>query len=148
MRPQTIVGERIREARKALRMTQTELGRLLERYLGTPWKAQSVSAAERGDRDFAVVDLIALARVLGIDPSELVPGRDVAVTFPGPIGTVGPDGVAIPESVRIGVTIGSPTITQSEPADPQLRRAQRHAEARRLARELAELTTKLAEEDA
>jgi DNA-binding XRE family transcriptional regulator len=64
MRPNEIVGNRMRQAREEVGLTQERLGQALGKYLGTPWKKQSVSAAEKGRRDFTPEELLTLSIVL------------------------------------------------------------------------------------
>lgn len=64
MRIEERVGARVREAREFHGWSQRQLGQRLEHHLGRAWSPQAVYAAERGGRDFAIRDLVALARVL------------------------------------------------------------------------------------
>lgn len=72
MRVEELVGQRIREHRERLGITQEELGRRLEPLLGKPWPRQAVWAAEQGKRSFAVAELVALADVLQTRPARLI----------------------------------------------------------------------------
>jgi transcriptional regulator with XRE-family HTH domain len=63
---EAIVGERIRSTREQRKLSQPELGKLLEPLLGTAWPKQTVSGAERGKRSFTASDLVALAHVLNV----------------------------------------------------------------------------------
>jgi transcriptional regulator with XRE-family HTH domain len=64
MRLEERVGLRVREAREEKGWSQRYLGEVVEHHLGKRWSPQTVYAAEKGERDFAIRDLVALARVL------------------------------------------------------------------------------------
>lgn len=64
MRIQDVIGQRVREARKAQKWTQERLGKELATYLPGGWKPQVVSQAESGEREFAAAEMVALALVL------------------------------------------------------------------------------------
>jgi transcriptional regulator with XRE-family HTH domain len=74
-----MIGGKIRAKRKALDLTQEDLGAALGDYLEKPWPRQAVYEAERGMRQFRAVELVALAEVLGISPGSLVssPGEPI-----------------------------------------------------------------------
>lgn len=86
------IGRRVREHRTEQRMSQDELARRLETYVGHLWSRQAVSATEKGNRAFTAVDLVALAMVLNTTPGDLItppPGATVDLpggqfTFPSP----------------------------------------------------------------
>ncbi|MEX0833600.1 MAG: helix-turn-helix transcriptional regulator [Actinomycetota bacterium] len=60
-----LVGGRVRQARRARRLSQAELARRLEPYVGSLWSRAAVSRAEKGLRAFQAHELLALAVVLG-----------------------------------------------------------------------------------
>lgn len=87
MRIQEVVGERVRERREVLGLTQQQLGERLAPHLGRTWSRQAVSAAEKGGRDFAAAELVALGLVLDVMPAALLtPAAIETVELPG--GTV------------------------------------------------------------
>ncbi len=65
MTVEEMVGQKVRDKRELVGITQEELGKDLGQFLGHEWSRQSVSAAEKGGRDWRAVDLIAVAQVLG-----------------------------------------------------------------------------------
>lgn len=65
-----IVGRNVRRAREERGLTQAELGAALEPLLGRAWSTQAVSAAEKGRRDFAAEDVMALSIVLDSLPEH------------------------------------------------------------------------------
>lgn len=71
-RVEEFVGQRVRDHREQLGITQEELGRRLEPLLGKPWPRQAVWAAEQGKRAFTAAELVALASVLDTQPARLV----------------------------------------------------------------------------
>jgi len=60
------VGLNLKLYRKAIGMTQAELGRALGPVLGMEWSRQAASAAEQGKRSFAAAELVALSKILGV----------------------------------------------------------------------------------
>lgn len=72
VRAEEYVGQRIRERREELGMSQTDLGQRLAEYLGRQWTRQAVSAAEQGKRAFTAAELVAIAHVLDTRPARLV----------------------------------------------------------------------------
>lgn len=72
MRIEEVVGERIREARTELGLTQAQLGGRMESQLGRRWSRQAISQMEKGERDFGIAQLIALSKVLDVSPIELM----------------------------------------------------------------------------
>lgn len=72
-----LVGRRIKEARTAQGMTQTELAGAVGLYLGRTWSHQAVSAAEKGARDFTALEILALGEILDRAPGWfLTPDED------------------------------------------------------------------------
>lgn len=65
MRIQELIGRNVRQAREEADLSQRELGQRIGNVLGKPWHPQAVSAAEKGGRDWAAEDLVAVAFVLG-----------------------------------------------------------------------------------
>jgi transcriptional regulator with XRE-family HTH domain len=66
VRVEEVVGRRVREIRDGQGMTQEQLGQEIGKLLGKPWPRQTVSAAEAGRRAFTAVELVVLARALGV----------------------------------------------------------------------------------
>lgn len=85
MRVEEFVGQRIRQRRDELNMSQAELGRRVGDLLGKPWPRQAVSAAELGKRALGVAELVALASVLETRASRLLtpPIGESEITLPG-----------------------------------------------------------------
>lgn len=57
-------------------MSQVELGEEVGMLLGTKWVPQTVSAAERGKRQFIAAELLVLANVLGCRVQDLFEPED------------------------------------------------------------------------
>ncbi len=72
MRVEQYVGQRIRDRRDELGLTQDEFGRRLGRWLGKPWSRSTVSVAENGKRAFTAAELVAIAHVLDTGPAYLL----------------------------------------------------------------------------
>jgi transcriptional regulator with XRE-family HTH domain len=72
VRVEEIVGQRIRERREQLELSQAQLGKLIGEHLGRDWPRQAVSAAERGQRAFTVAEMVTLAYVLGVSIGQLL----------------------------------------------------------------------------
>lgn len=72
MKPEEMVGGRVKEIRERLGMTQQQLGEELGPLLGRPWPRQTVSAAENGKRSFTAAELVALAIVLRTQANRLL----------------------------------------------------------------------------
>jgi transcriptional regulator with XRE-family HTH domain len=66
VRVEEVVGRRMREIRDGKGMTQEQLGQAIGELLGKPWPRQTVSAAEAGRRAFTAVELVVIARALGV----------------------------------------------------------------------------------
>lgn len=71
-RAEAVVGQRVRERREALGLTQEQFGNLLEPFAGKPWSRQAVCAAEKGDRSFGIAEVTALASALRTTVGELL----------------------------------------------------------------------------
>jgi 8-oxo-dGTP diphosphatase len=86
VRVEEVVGWQVRERRERLGLTQEQLGRQLEPYLGRAWSRQAVSAAEKGERSFGAAELVALATVLRATVGDLLrpPVQETAVDLGGP----------------------------------------------------------------
>ncbi|MFJ5860850.1 hypothetical protein ACIQCM_05480 [Pseudarthrobacter sp. NPDC092439] len=67
-----VVGHNARKRRIELGMDVPEFGSKMEDALGKPWKRQTVSAMENGDRAMTANDLVAISYVLGETPSMLL----------------------------------------------------------------------------
>jgi len=86
MRIEEIVGQRIRDRREQLGLSQSQLGKLMGEHLGHAWPRQAVSAAEQGKRSFPVAELITLAHVLKVSVGQLLtppPGSETVEIGPG-----------------------------------------------------------------
>ncbi len=64
MQIEELIGMNVKEAREEAGLTQRELGEQIAWVHGKPWLPQAVSQAEKGGRDWAVRDLIAVAWAL------------------------------------------------------------------------------------
>ncbi|WP_059009718.1 helix-turn-helix domain-containing protein [Streptomyces specialis] len=99
MRVEEAIGAQIARLREARRMSLSQLGEALGRYLERPWSRQAVHQAERGRRAFTAAELAAIALVL--DTS--VPALFLAEPEPGsgePAGIDLPGGTVSPEEYR------------------------------------------------
>lgn len=74
------VGLNLKLYREAIGISQAELGRNLEPILGVPWSRQAASAAEKGQRAFAAAELVALAKLLGVEVADFF--RQVEIPTP------------------------------------------------------------------
>ncbi|MGH3220225.1 MAG: helix-turn-helix transcriptional regulator [Streptosporangiaceae bacterium] len=72
MRVEEYVGQRIRDRREELGMTQEDLGIGIGNLLGSPWSRQTVSAAEKGKRAFTAAELVVIAKVLETRAARLL----------------------------------------------------------------------------
>ena len=72
MKVEQYVGQRIRDRRDELVMTQETFGREVGRWLGKPWSRSTVSVAENGKRAFTAAELVAIAHVLQTSPTYLL----------------------------------------------------------------------------
>lgn len=84
MKVEKYVGQRIRDRRDELDMTQEAFGREVGLWLGKPWSRSTVSVAENGKRAFTAAELVAIAHVLQTSPTYLLAppaGVDV-ITMP------------------------------------------------------------------
>lgn len=83
MKVSEVVGQRIKQARRAGGLTQKDLGQELRNYLPGAWPVQAVSAAEQGRREFTAVELAALALILKKPVGWFfLPTADETVQFP------------------------------------------------------------------
>jgi transcriptional regulator with XRE-family HTH domain len=71
LRVEQYVGQRIRNRREELDMTQEVFGRELGHWLGKPWSRSTVSVAENGGRAFPAAQLVAISHVLRTTVSHL-----------------------------------------------------------------------------
>lgn len=65
------IGRNVRDLRIAAGWDAKEFGERMQEILGKPWKRQTVSALEVGDRAMTATDVAALAHVLGTTPAQL-----------------------------------------------------------------------------
>lgn len=63
-----VFGERVRERRHALGLSQEQLAERAAMH----WTY--VGSVERGERNVALLNIVRLAAALGVDPAELVDG--------------------------------------------------------------------------
>ena len=96
MRVEDIIGQRIKDRREAMELSQDALGKLIGDQLGREWTRQAVSAAEKGKRSFIAAELLAIAYVLGMNVGRLLspPEEAEAVELA--------DGIALPRVALIG----------------------------------------------
>lgn len=85
MRVEEFVGQRVRDRRNELGITQHDFGQKLAPYLGKAWSRSTVSVAENGGRAFAAAELIAISHVLSTTPGRLLtpPAGVESVEMPG-----------------------------------------------------------------
>lgn len=72
MRIEEVIGQRIKDVREINDVTQQQLGQRLGELLGKEWSRQAVSSAEKGERAFTAVELVAIAHVLGTTVPRLM----------------------------------------------------------------------------
>ncbi|UBU10387.1 helix-turn-helix domain-containing protein [Nonomuraea gerenzanensis] len=89
MRVEEAIGRQIARLRAERRMSLTELGEALGRYLDRPWSRQAVHQAERGQRSFTAAELTALALVLDTSVPVLFRVEHERIELPG--GAVSPE---------------------------------------------------------
>ncbi|WP_165974758.1 helix-turn-helix domain-containing protein [Nonomuraea deserti] len=89
MRVEEAIGLQIARLRAERRMSLTELGEALGRYLDRPWSRQAVHQAERGQRAFTAAELTALALALDTSVPALFRAEDDRIELPG--GAVSPE---------------------------------------------------------
>lgn len=85
MRVEEVVGRRIRDAREARGISQTEFGTSLGALLDRVWTRQAVSDAEKGKRAFTAQELVALSIVIGCEITDLfrLPADADSLEMPG-----------------------------------------------------------------
>lgn len=95
----SLAGERVKELREGMGLTQVELGERVASVVGGGWSRQVVWQVEQGKRSLTAADLLALAKVCSVPPSDIVGshepvslGGDEAVVTASLMGT--PSGVA------------------------------------------------------
>ncbi|MFC5829442.1 helix-turn-helix domain-containing protein [Nonomuraea insulae] len=89
MRVEQAIGQQIARLRAERRMSLTELGEALGRYLDRPWSRQAVHQAERGQRAFTAAELTALALCLDTSVQALFRAENDRIELPG--GAVSPE---------------------------------------------------------
>jgi transcriptional regulator with XRE-family HTH domain len=96
MRVEDIIGQRIKDRRETMELSQEALGKLIGEQLGREWTRQAVSAAEKGKRSFVAAELLAIAYVLGVSVGRLLspPAEAEAVELA--------DGITLPRVALIG----------------------------------------------
>ncbi|MCX4907798.1 helix-turn-helix domain-containing protein [Streptomyces sp. NBC_00878] len=83
MRVEEAIGQQIARFREARRLSLTELGELMGRYLDRPWSRQAVHQAERGRRAFTAAELTAIALVLDTSIPALFLAESEPIELPG-----------------------------------------------------------------
>jgi transcriptional regulator with XRE-family HTH domain len=83
MRVEEAIGRQVARIRAERRLSLTELGEALGRYLDRPWSRQAVHQAERGRRSFTAVELTALALALDTSIPALFRAEDDRIELPG-----------------------------------------------------------------
>jgi len=83
MRVETAIGHQIARLRQARRMSLTQLGEAVGRYLDKPWSRQAVHQAEQGRRAFTAAELAALALALDTSVPALFLADAEPVELPG-----------------------------------------------------------------
>jgi len=86
VRVEEAIGRQIANLRVRRRLSLTDVGEALGRYLDKPWSRQAVHQAERGRRSFTAAELTALALVLDTSVPALFRAEDASIALPG--GTV------------------------------------------------------------
>ncbi|MEO3869907.1 helix-turn-helix domain-containing protein [Nonomuraea sp. B12E4] len=82
MRVEEAIGRQIARLRTERRLSLTELGEALGRYLDRPWSRQAVHQAERGRRLFTAAELAALALALDTSVPVLFRAEDDRIELP------------------------------------------------------------------
>ncbi len=73
-----LIGERIKQLRTRKRLSGAAFGARLGPYLGAPgWSRQTVHEAEKGEREFRISELVALALAANVQIHDLVDGEAV-----------------------------------------------------------------------
>jgi len=83
MRVEAAIGQQIARLRETRRMSLTELGEIMGRYLDRPWSRQAVHQAERGRRAFTAAELAALALALDTSVPALFLADADQIELPG-----------------------------------------------------------------
>ncbi|MFC4116274.1 helix-turn-helix domain-containing protein [Nonomuraea zeae] len=83
MRVEEAIGRQIARLRAERKLSLTELGEALGRYLDKPWSRQAVHQAERGQRAFTAAELTGLALALDTSIPALFRVEDGGVELPG-----------------------------------------------------------------
>jgi len=89
MRVEVAIGRQIARLREARKMSLTQLGEAVGRYLDRPWSRQAVHQAERGRRAFTAAELAAFALALDTSVPALFLAEDEQIELPG--ATVSPE---------------------------------------------------------
>jgi transcriptional regulator with XRE-family HTH domain len=89
MRIEVAIGRQIARLRETRKMSLTQLGEAVGRYLERPWSRQAVHQAERGRRAFTAAELAAFALALDTSVPALFLAEDERIELPG--ATVSPE---------------------------------------------------------
>jgi transcriptional regulator with XRE-family HTH domain len=82
MRVEEAIGRQVSRLRARRRLSLTDLGEELGRYLDKPWSRQAVHQAERGQRSFTAAELTALALALDTSVQMLFRASDEPIELP------------------------------------------------------------------
>jgi transcriptional regulator with XRE-family HTH domain len=83
MRVEEAIGRQIARLRTQRRLSLTDLGEALGRYLDKAWSRQAVHQAERGQRSFTAAELTALALALDTSVQALFRAENEQIELPG-----------------------------------------------------------------
>jgi transcriptional regulator with XRE-family HTH domain len=82
MRVEEVIGTQVSRLRARRRLSLTDLGEALGKYLDKPWSRQAVHQAERGQRSFTAAELTALALALDTSVPTLFRADDEPIELP------------------------------------------------------------------
>jgi transcriptional regulator with XRE-family HTH domain len=83
LRVEAAIGMQIARLRETRRMSLTQLGEAIGKYLDRPWSRQAVHQAERGHRAFTAAELAALALALDTSLPALFLADAEQIELPG-----------------------------------------------------------------
>lgn len=83
MRIEAAIGRQIARLRQARRMSLSQLGEAMGKYLDKPWSRQAVHQAERGRRAFTAAEMAALALILDTSIPALLLADASHIELPG-----------------------------------------------------------------
>lgn len=100
-RIEQVIGENIKRLREQKGMSQVELGEEVGLLLATKWVPQTVSAAERGKRQFIAAEMVVLADVLDCRIQYLFESPDASSIKVSDAFTFTPDFSSRVESLQV-----------------------------------------------